>query len=532
MNILERDHRVGVQDAIPYDSIGRNTGAPERLKCSKRTNNLAMALSIYTALRILAFSAAFPLFNNVDERLHLMSIQLYAEGRLPGRELTLMDPTLATSFLRYWSPEYGHSQEELYRHGINRPPQRIQTQTNESKQPLYAQKLQEWLRRPNYEEQSSPLYYIVAASWYKLGYVVGLNDWALLYWVRFLNAILYGLFVWLSWKFVETVYPEQLFLCLAVPALLAVFPQDVFFGMNRDVLSPVVCAAALLLMAYALATKAQSYLLLTASFLVGLAFLVEVSNFVLFGGMGVTSWIWVSRSPSSDRRKVGLVSSTAAAALLPPCLWMLRNYRVMGDLTGSAAKIRVLGWTRTSWQDIVHHPMFTWHGSSYFLVRLTENFWNGEYGWHGVRLRSPSSDWFYVFSSALMISLFIIDFVRRRRFIPELQRWAGSQALFLVASSVMFLATVSLVFNYPDNAYPSRLFPYLVSGRVISGALLPFALVYAIGLQAITNYMRKWVSPVTVLACILLFITVSDIRVRSTVFSSHFNFFALSGWTH
>ena len=82
------------------------------------------------------------------------------------------------------------------------------------------------------------------------------------------------------------VYPSRSFLSLAVPGLLAVFPLDVFFGMNRDVLSPLLCAAALLLMANALTTKTTQYQpLLLASFLVGLSFLVEISNFVLYGAL-------------------------------------------------------------------------------------------------------------------------------------------------------------------------------------------------------------------------------------------------------
>ncbi len=95
---------------------------------------------------------------------------------------------------------------------------------------------------------------------------------------------------------------------------------------------------------------------------------------------------------------------------------------------------------------------------------------------------------------------------------------------------MLFLAVISLPFDFHDCAYPSRLYPYFVSGRIISGALLPFVLIYASGLELVTNRLRKWVPPVAVLACLMLFITVSEIRVRSVVFSSPYNFFALSGW--
>src|SRR5208337_1559889 len=138
------------------------------------------------------------------------------------------------------------------------------------------------LQRANYHAHSPPLYYLIAGIWYDLGRALGVGDWGQVYWVRSLNPIFCGLLVWASYRFVRKVYPESEFLWLAVPGLLAVFPQDVFFGISRDVLSPVVSAGALLFMADAIMHKnAQYRSLLLASLLVGLAFLVEVSNFVL-----------------------------------------------------------------------------------------------------------------------------------------------------------------------------------------------------------------------------------------------------------
>lgn len=524
-------------ESRPQESVGAPATAPEKTATEKRPppnglNKLVVALSIYAALRILVFAAAFPLFNNVDERVHLMSIQMYAQGHLPAKELPQMDPALAKDYLRYWSPEYGRSQEGLERNGIRVPLYRLSDADRKVaySQAIYAQKLEEWLRRANFEAQSPPLYYMVAAGWYRLGTAFGIRGWALLYWVRFLNAIAYGLFVWISYRFVRKVYPERGFLCLAVPALIAVFPQDVFFGMNRDVLSPLVCAAALLFMANAIADKKNRLgPLLVASLLVGTAFLVEVSNFVFYGALAGALWIWMRRSQATLLRKVWVASASGAVALLLPSLWMLRNYLVIGDLTGGGAKMHELGWTVTPLRQVLHHPLFTWHGLSYFLVRLTENFWHGEYGWHGTRMRSAVVDWFYVISSVLMIALFLVDFARRRGKFTDLQRWTGSQSLALIASSVLFLFVLSLVFDYHNHGYPSRLYPYFVSGRIISGVLLPIVLIYASGLEQVADRFQR-MPPVAVLACLMLLITVSEIRVRREVFSSPYNFFALTAW--
>jgi len=89
----------------------------------------------------------------------------------------------------------------------------------------------------NLEGQSAPFYYLVGAGWYRLGEALGLQSWELAYWIRFLNPAAYVVLVWISYRLVRKVYPDRIFLWLGVPALLAVFPQDVYFGINREVLS-------------------------------------------------------------------------------------------------------------------------------------------------------------------------------------------------------------------------------------------------------------------------------------------------------
>jgi hypothetical protein len=533
MTRTEYGESLAIGDFSPRNNADGQARVPDPPGSTKGTSKLVIALSIFAALRILVFAVAFPLSNNVDERFHFMTIQMYAEGGSPGKELPRMDPAKARIFSLYWSPEYRHSPEELDRDGASRPLYGLPAQIRDSAlaQGFYATQLKRWLLRPNFEAQSPPLYYVAAAAWYNLGAALGMRDWGLDYWPRFLNPIAYALLVWLSYRFVLRVYPERTFLLLAVPAIIAVFPQDVFFGMNRDVFSPPLAAAALLLMMQAVDSKPNRYgSLLLGSFLVGLAFLSSVSNCVLYGALAATLWVWVHRSTGTLDHKIWVVSASALAAGVLPSLWMLRNYLVMGDLTAGRAKAHDLGWTVKPLADMIHHPLFSFHGLRYFLLELTRSFWHGEYVWHGLPMRSAWADRFYILSSAIFVVLFALDFVARRRAISPLQRLAGFQAVFLVASSVLFLAVISLPFDFHDCAYPSRLYPYFVSGRIISGALLPFVLIYASGLELVTNRLRKWVPPVAVLACLMLFITVSEIRVRSVVFSSPYNFFALSRW--
>ena len=498
------------------------------------SREIVAVLAVLAATRILILCAAFPLANTIDERYHLATIQMYAGGNWPGRELPRPDPESTRNLLLYWSPEYGRTPQQMAQDGIVGPLWSLSPEGRESALAgnYYRAKLAQW-RRPNFEAQSPPLYYLAAAAWYKLGAVLGMRDWVLDYWPRFLNPIAYALLVWLSYSFVRKVYPDRSFLHLAVPALIAVFPQDVFYGMNRDVFSAPFAAAVLVAMTAALDTKpGRGRYLILCSFLTGLAFVSSVSNSVLYGPLAITMWLWLRQSTEPLSRKAWTLAGSLLAAGILPSLWMLRNYMVMGDLTGGKAKAHELGWTVKPLAEIMHNPLFSLHGFHYFVVGLTQRFWRGEYVWHTFEMKSALADRFYLLSSAILLLVGLIEFWRRRKSMSPLKRLAAFDAAFLMASSVLFIVAISVPFDYHDCAYPSRAIPFTTSARIVSGAILPFALIYASGLEVVTKLFRKWIPPVAVLALLMLFITASEIRVRSVVFSSHYNFFALSAEHH
>jgi hypothetical protein len=493
-----------------------------------RQGIIVAVLCGYAALRVLVFCAAFPLFNNVDEQYHFTSIHNFAEGRLPGKDLPFVDADSAGTFVLYGTLEYLNPPERLRRHAGDIPIYQLPAAEREA---AYRAGVGLWTQRTNIEAQAPPLYYLVGAAWYKLGTVFGWQDWKAAYWIRFLNPIFYALLVWISYRLASLVYPGNAFLAVAIPAFIAVFPQDVFFGMNRDVLSAPIAAAALLLMAQA-AKRERGALgrLLAASFLVGLAFLVNVSNCVLYGALAISLWFAVRNSDEPRTRKVWKITGSAIAALFLPVLWMLRNYLVMGDLTGSRAKIDRLGWTVKPWQDIFDHPIFSPSGLFYFLGKLTATFWRGELVWHGRPMRFVFADGLYVYSSWLLILVFVVYFFLRFKTSPAGQKIASLQALVVVAGAVVFMAAISLPFDFHDCVYPSSRSPFFVSGRIIACAMLPFAIIYASAFELLARRIRQWIHPAILFAGLLVFITVSEWAIRSAVFSSRFNFFALASW--
>ncbi|HZP64341.1 MAG TPA: glycosyltransferase family 39 protein [Terriglobales bacterium] len=489
-------------------------------------------LCLYAALRILAFAAAFPLFGFNDEEQHFLTIQMYADGQLPGRELPPIPLDFAAQFVPYWSPEYTYSQQYLDAYGPHIPPYRIPPDARSAayQQEFYRKKIADLSAGKNFEAQAPPFYYLVAALWYRVGSSLGLKTWALAYWLRFLNSVLYALFVWLSYKFLRHLFPQRAFLHIGVPLLIAVFPQDVFFAMNRDVLSAPLAAAALLLMIKAMDRDAGYRFLLLASCTVGFSFLTETSNCVLFGALVVTLWFWSHRARVPGSKKINTVVASLFLATLLPLLWMLRNGLVMSDPTGSKAKIAALGWTTKPLPELFHHPLFSWQALSYFLPQLIRTFWHGEYMWHGHWMRSSAVDWFYISSTTLMIAIFLVQVIRSRNQLSPLQRLASFQSISLLAASILFLATISLLFDFHDCIMPSRLHPFFINGRIASGALLPFALAYMIGLETLLNYFRNWIQPTAVLLYLAIFITTAEIVIRMPAFLSPYNFFHIAAF--
>src|SRR5215470_389941 len=66
---------------------------------------LMLLLCAIATLRVLAFCAAFPFFNNVDEQAHVDLVMKYARGDLP-RDLGHYSSESADSIALYGSPEY------------------------------------------------------------------------------------------------------------------------------------------------------------------------------------------------------------------------------------------------------------------------------------------------------------------------------------------------------------------------------------------------------------------------------------------
>lgn len=488
---------------------------------------IVFLLAVYAAIRILFFSAAFPLFNSTDEQIHFDSVYKYSHGDLPERGLPLVSPECARIFTLYGSPEYMTEAAVLRAAHMDRP---IATLPPDIQPAKFQRWYSYWSSKKNCEIDSPPLYYLIAAVWLKSGSALQLTDWKLAYWLRFLNVVPYTALIFLAYRLVKAIYPSREGLSLFIPALIAVFPQDIFYGINREVFSAPFAALSLLLLALSLrrVPSARVYLL-AGAITVGLTFLIDIPNAVLYLALSATLIFWLKRAYREGSFRIDAIVNGAAGlfAITLPALWMARNYFSVGDITASRDKIAALGWTLKPWAARWHHPLFSGEGTAYFLRELMKTYWRGEFLWHGKPLASSFLDWCSVLSTYGLIVAFVAYFLIERRSTKDLQWWCDFTALSLVGAGFLFLAVLSLQFDFGTCFYPSRAHPYFVSGRIISGTTLPFLVIFASAFGRLASRIRKWAPPSIAMASIVLFIGASDILVKGPVVHSSFNLFSL-----
>src|SRR5215469_5134613 len=239
---------------------------------------LILLFSLVAALRVFIFSAAFPFFSNIDEDLHFDLITQYSHAQLPRSFDRLKEETL-NCIVPYASPEFLFPAEH-FSDGKFPPP--LWKKSWSKVEPEIAATRAAWSSEINFESSQPPLYYVLAALWWWMGKHIGLNGIESLYWLRFLNVALMAIVVWLAYAVARTIAPDRFDLRIGVPVLVAFIPQNVFYAMNNDVLSPLCFGALFLCVLQWLRTDAPGLLLAALTgVLIACAYLTKLSNLPL-----------------------------------------------------------------------------------------------------------------------------------------------------------------------------------------------------------------------------------------------------------
>ncbi len=498
-----------------------NIPAESKTFVERNESILIFLLCFVAALRVLIFSAAFPFFSNIDEDLHFDLITQYSHAQIPRSFDRLKEETL-NWIVPYASPEFLFPPDH-FSDGKFPPP--LWKEPWLKVEPQIASTRGAWSSEINFESSQPPLYYALASLWWWIGKQIGLVGIESLYWIRFLNAAIMAIVVWLGYVAARTIGPERLDLRIGVPLLLAFIPQNAFYAINNDVLSPLCFGALFLCVLQWLRTNAPSFLL---GALTGLAVaatcLTKLSNLPL---VAVTLAVIVAQCIAIILRttRAGLIAVVALilCAAIPVGAWTLWTKFHFGDLTGSVAKITLLGWTRKPFGDWWQHPIFTPRGVWIFWSDLLASFWRGEVSWHSRPLRWRGADGFYAVSSLLLLAAATVG-LRKQAGLSAFQRQAIGSAILIFLAGVAFLALLSIQFDFGNCINPSQGHPYFTSGRLLSGALISFAVVYVYGVSWVCRRISPAL-PLIVLGLIVAFVTTSEILVNRVVFVSDHNWF-------
>jgi hypothetical protein len=498
-----------------------NISGESKTFASRSEKVFILLICAAAAVRVFIFSAAFPFFSNIDEDLHFDLIMQYSRGQFPRGLEPLKDETL-NWIVPYASPEFLFAPEQ-FPQGKFPPPLWKQTGPDVGEQ--LASTRAAWSTEMNFESSQPPLYYIAASVWWWIGNHIGLLGLQSLYWIRFLNVLLIAVVVWMGYVTAQMIAPDRVELCIGVPLLLAFIPQNVFYAMNSDVLSPLCCGALFLcVLQWLRAQGASIWLGALTGLAIAATYLTKLSNLPLLAVALVVIFVrlleMLQKTPRGGLVALGAVVIFAA---IPVCSWMLWTKYQFGDVTGSTAKIAMLGWTWKSPAEWWHHPIFTPQGVWIFWKDLVASFWRGEVKWYGQTLRWPIADGFYAISSLVMLPAAVVG-LRKNSGLSAFQRQAIGIAALGFIISVGFMGLLSIQFDFGGCINPSRAHPYFTSGRLLSGALIPFALAYVYGMSYLLRRPGPGVSLI-VLGLVLTFVTTSEVIINRVVFASEHNWF-------
>lgn len=487
---------------------------------ASRERAVVAALAVFAVLRVWAFAFAFPFFTNVDEHRHVDMALKYARGYWPRAGEGAYESEMAGLLASFASPEYATPR------GDTVPPPLGQARPG-----ALARRLEQGERfvssGPNLEAFQPPVYYAVAGAWLGALRALGAGPALQLYGVRALGGLALGALVAAAFAWLRAAAPDEPLLFLGVPALLAVFPMDAFFYVTPDAASPALAGGAVAVALGAATGRARARVWAGAGALAAAAFLAKYTNAMVVGALAVATVASLARrdAPPSSRWRGPAAAWVAFAA--PALAWLVRNRLVFGSFTASETKLSYLGWGSRSLADWPGHPLFHLSGWLEFLGGLVPMFWRGEIVWRREVLALPAADLFYTVTTAALLGL-AAAWALRRGGGPAALAVRGSLAV--VALAVAQLAVLSMSFVFHTTSNPPADHPFFVQGRLVSGALLPFAVLYVQGLRVATAPLppawrrRCAAAALAVVAGVCL---ASEVWLSRPVFRSAYNLYHL-----
>jgi hypothetical protein len=222
------------------------------------------------------------------------AVRYYSLMQLPSSAAAPLGAGSIRWIVDFGSPEYIRRPSSFPNASVPPPPWRLPENVRSRVAADLTSILQTW---SNIELLQSPAFYGPAGLWLRIGEYLGLSGGTLLYWVRWLNIpIIFGL-VWLGYHCASLTQRSDRFVRLATAFLLAVFPQDAFYGISADALSAVAVAGWLAALVQIVRVPNSSLALyLAVGFLSGISVLIKLTNLPVLAISGaLAAWVLMRR---------------------------------------------------------------------------------------------------------------------------------------------------------------------------------------------------------------------------------------------
>ena len=488
-----------------------------------RERELVAFLCLLAAIHVFIFSAAFPFFTNIDEPAHFDLVVKYSHGHVP-RSLEPVSADSAVYLALFSSCAYFGTPDKFPDGKMPPPPW---SQPIEKMRRDLAVNAAGWSAQKNYESPQPPLYYALAGSWWRVGQWCGLRSGGLLYWLRFLNVLLVAVLVWLGYLAARMIFPDERFLRLGVPALLAFLPQSAFYSIENDVMSALCFGAAfLLLLKFLNSEKPGVRLGAAAGLALAATYLTKIVNVPLIAVSLLMLFLKIVNLMKAKQWRAAWPAflTLGLCAGVPAGLWMTWCKFNYGDLTGSTVAIQYWNTIAKPLGEWWHHPIFTLRGSWTFLSDLLSKFWQGEFKWHDQPMTFQSVGIIYALLSIGFVLLALANVCLAPAGVTSLQRqtlWFGFGCLI---ASVVFWGGQSIIYDFTNCPNPTPQYPYFSTGRYLMGAVIPFLLLFVRGLDRALNRFGD-AAKFSALAAMILFMLAGEIATDWPAFSNEFNWY-------
>ena len=486
---------------------------------------IILLLGLLAAVHVFIFSAAFPFFNNVDELMHFDLIMKYADGHVP-RQLEAISPDSAAYVTLFYSYAYMQSPGN-FPDGKFPPP--LWTVPKQKSAPILAANIATWQTQKNYEVAQAPLHYVLEAAWWRLGRCLGVPDGRLLYWLRFFNVVLVLALVWLAYATARIVFPENLFIRLAVPALLAFMPQSAFYSLGNDVLSAVCFGTTFIcLLKWLPSEKPSPWISAATGLAFAATFLTKTTNLPLLAIAAAVVLFKVVQSLRNGKAAVVALDLAIFLVCAFPFVlgWMIWCKLNFGDLTGSKVSPNYFGWTVKPFSEWWHHPILSPAGAWTYLSGQLGTLWQGEFYWCHKPMSLPGSEAAYTTLTVVLLAAVFPALWPRFSHVTLPQRRVLQLSMICLVALLAFFALLSAAYDFHNCFNPSRAHPYFREGRLLLGVLIPFLLLIAYGLDRAFNRLGN-LAKFGALALMISLMLAVEIVTDWPVFSNPYNWYHL-----